>query len=259
MMGMTLVPLVVPVLGGYIAHYISWRAIFVVIALYSLSLFLIGFLYLDNDKRKYDNLSGFFLINFNKYLHVIKNRDFISIVIALVLIYSFQPIYLSTLPFLLKKLSPSEIGKLMAIPVFFELMSMLVVTFLNKILGDKLIIRCGLAAALLGITLLALSYGFNYNGAMYITFFMALTIFGGGLIFPNLLSKALKIHPESLSYASATLGILQQFGGAAILTMIGLLQIQSQIGLAFVLFLCLAAAGFFILKSRRTGNDKEFA
>jgi len=197
-----------PVIGGYLQHYIGWRANLTVMTIYALILcLLIKFLLFETKKLEKSPAISFLKISKN-YLSLLTNFSFICLVNCLILSYGVMIAFNIIAPFLiLNTLHLSEItyGKLLLIVgVSYLLGAMMNSQLLNRFsihtaiwLGLTLMIMAGLGL------LMACIFSLLY--AAVIILFVCIAIFGMGFIYPNCFAKALDVFPEK-GYTSAFIG-----------------------------------------------------
>jgi Bcr/CflA subfamily drug resistance transporter len=237
-MGLTITPIIAPVIGGYLQHYFGWRANFGFLAIYGLVvLLLIIKLLPETNKNLYQNRISILTISKDYWQALVHNR-FFGFTAIYTLLFFGEIAYAIIAPFLLQNRlgwSPVANGWL----ILFTIGGYLIGAFLSSRLSHKASIKNLL---LIGIS--AIGVG---SFAMFITFFlfhistfiivapMTLFMFGNGLITPNCIAQIMSIFPEKSGTSGALFSSIQMLVTGLFSFVISSLPVFNQLPLALVL------------------------
>ena len=214
------VPVLAPVAGGALLHVTSWRGLFVILAVVDAAILVATVAWLHEtlppDRRRRSRGAGF-----GELLH---DRYFLAYSFATGLSFGAMFSYIAGSSFVLEDLygiSPQVYGAV------FGLNALGLVTFsqLNRALVGRLsperLLLGGVAAqAAAGLTLLVLvlAGGVGLAGILPCLF---VTVAMLGLVIPNATALAMTDYPHAAGSASALLGAIQFFLGAAVAPLVG--------------------------------------
>lgn len=232
---------VAPALGGYLQHYIGWRAIFAFITIYStVALVLIIFgvkethQHLHKDRLKISYIK-------QTSLTLLKSRLFLGTTLSVFLTYGAFFSWFTAGPVLLIHIA----GLSVVAFGWFTFLGGGAAYALAGWLNGKLVTRFGISNMMRfgwamtlssGILLLIGKQIFGVN-AWAIMLPIILFYFGASFIWPNAFAKAFTPFGHIAGYAGAFYGFIQTLGGAVIAGLISILPDKNQIPLAVVIIL----------------------
>ncbi|MGB1164088.1 MAG: MFS transporter, partial [Paracoccaceae bacterium] len=221
MMGMALVPMFGPALGGVIDAYFGWRANFWILSLLGVALWLNCFFDLGETAPTADVK---FQAHFALYPDLLRSKRFWGYCFTSALGSGAFFAYLGGAPFVgseIFSLSPEALGLFFGAPAAgYFLGNFFSGRFSSKI-GLDAMIFWGLALNLFGLTA---SLALFYNGmGSAISFFGFMTFvgFGNGLSIPNATAGMLAIRPDLAGAASGLGSAIMIAGGAALSALAG--------------------------------------
>ena len=221
MMGMALVPMFGPALGGVIDAYFGWRANFWILSLLGVALWLNCFFDLGETAPTADVK---FRAHFALYPDLLRSKRFWGYCFTSALGSGAFFAYLGGAPFVgseIFRLSPEALGLFFGAPAAgYFLGNFFSGRFSSQIELDALIFW-GLALNLFGLTA---SLAVFYNGmGSAISFFGLMTFvgFGNGLSIPNATAGMLAIRPDLAGAASGLGSAIMIAGGAALSALAG--------------------------------------
>jgi len=203
----SVMPIVAPLFGGWIAYHISWHAVFVFVLLYLAAIFALGFAVLPETlpypKRRFEPkrviLSYFDLLT-NKQVIGSASYNWLSYLSALVT--------LSLYPFLMQQglgLTAADYGTLMIVPSAGLLMGSLVLNFINaRYKEQQILLMSFVIVAFSGAMLLLLPFTVT---SLLIAF--TCLSFAQGMSFPVSISLLLSPHKKQAGAVSALSGSIQ--------------------------------------------------
>ena len=255
MVGISLVavPLISPLVGGYIVKYLSWRAGFWFMAMLAVILLAICFFTLEetnkhfiakqkentnNIKKNRFNINKLFVEVMSSYGSVISNRVFMGNMLCSMLNYATIIAYEVSLPFLMQdklKLAPVEFGWVATIPALGFLLGSMLSGKVSKLFSANnitLLAFCFTTLAALGFLIPAID---NHMSVLSLIIPMVVYMFGSGFIFASTTSEALMPFAKNAGIAAATLGLFHNVGVAISSSYISsYLTLDNQLSLALV-------------------------
>ena len=218
-MGMALVPMVGPAIGGLLDYQYGWEASFWVLCLLGLVILIIAFF--DVGETLSDHNQSF-LEQISTYPSLLRSKRFWGYCLSSAFVSGAFFSYLGGAPFVGNEvfgLEPKDLGFWFGAPAIgYILGNLLSGRFSTKIGLDKMIFL-GVATALLGVSV-SLTISFLGQGSMLSFFgFMTLVGLGNGMSIPNATAAMMSINPK-LAGTAAGLGSAIMIGGGAALSAI---------------------------------------
>ena len=213
-MGMALVPMVGPAIGGLLDYQYGWEASFWVLCLLGLVILMIAFF--DVGETLSDHNQSF-LEQIRTYPSLLRSKRFWGYCLSSAFVSGAFFSYLGGAPFVGNEvfgLEPKDLGFWFGAPAIgYILGNFLSGRFSTKIGLDKMIFL-GVTTALLGISV-SLMISFLGQGSMLSFFgFMTLVGLGNGMSIPNATAAMMSINPK-LAGTAAGLGSAIMIGGGA--------------------------------------------
>ena len=213
-MGMALVPMVGPAIGGLLDYQYGWEASFWVLCLLGLVILMIAFF--DVGETLSDHNQSF-LEQISTYPSPLRSKRFWGYCLSSAFVSGAFFSYLGGAPFVGNEvfgLEPKDLGFWFGAPAIgYILGNFLSGRFSTKIGLDKMIFL-GVTTALLGVSV-SLTISFLGQGSMLSFFgFMTLVGLGNGMSIPNATAAMMSINPK-LAGTAAGLGSAIMIGGGA--------------------------------------------
>ncbi len=251
----SIMPIVAPVLGGWITFQFGWIAVFSFVLLYLSSIFALGLLILPEtlpySKKPFQPLSLF-----HRYASLLADRQVMSSASYNWLTYLAAVVSLSIFPFLLQTelgLTAAEYGTIMILPSMGLLFGSLALNVLNRYYATGQILAFSITVlALAGFCLLSLEMSvFN------LVFSFTLLALAQGLSFPLSISMLLAPHKKNAGTVSAFSGSIQMclagvFGGYIVTN-----WINSALLLGVFYFVVAGTMAFVLLFNRPYEMEKK--
>jgi Bcr/CflA subfamily drug resistance transporter len=228
----------VPILGGYFQHYLSWRANFIFLTLYSaLTCFFIFLLFEETSEHHHrDRLKKIFVLQAFKQLFT--SRIFMGYTLAVFFCYGAFFSWFALGPVLLIKyvgLNPVEFGWVsFAIGAGAMIFGGIINRHYVKIFGEKYMMRTGWVLMLLSGFLLLLGEALFSLNLYAITLPVFLFFFGSAFIWPNAFAGAFTPFGHIAGYAGSLYSFMQLGGGAIIGSIVAYMPASSPFPLAIV-------------------------
>ncbi|WP_342609310.1 multidrug effflux MFS transporter [Vibrio tritonius] len=212
----SIMPIVAPVLGGWLAYQLSWHAVFVFVLCYISAIFALGMFILPEtlpyEKHRFDPI-----MVVKNYVSLLTNVQVISSASYNWISYLSAMVTLSVLPFLMQiqlGMTAADYGTLMIVPSLGLLSGSIAVNVLHRYYGIKPIfcLSIGLIFASAAVLLLV---PFSVVGLI-----IAFTVlsFAQGISFPMATTMLLSPHKKQAGAVAALSGSVQMclagiFGG----------------------------------------------
>lgn len=254
----SVMPIVAPVLGGWISFYLGWEAVFSFVLLYLVAIFTLGYFILPETmsygKSRFD--VGNVIKNYGR---LITNKQVISSASYNWISYLASLVSLSVMPFILQHnlgLTAAEYGSVMIIPSAGLMAGSLALNVLNRYLSTRQLMTFAIAImTFAGVWLVVMPVSlFNIVWA-----FTWLTV-AQGISFPLSISMLLEPHKRQAGSVSALSGSIQMclaglFGGYLVEY-----WVQSQFAMGvFYLLAALTMAYVLIASKKVSAEQQEFA
>jgi Bcr/CflA subfamily drug resistance transporter len=237
-MAIAITPVVAPVLGGYLQHYINWHAPFAFLFLYGLVIFLLFWNFFPETKKVLYQGSIHPVQIAKSYLNIMTSRRYFGFILCLIFIFAGEISYVITAPFLLQTklgVTPIANGWLILATVGGYLIGAFSSSRLCKIWSTQTLLLIGSLFAIFGAILMFALSIITTMSIVSIIAPMVLYMLGAGLIYPSAIGGCMSIFPESTGSVSALAAMFQQLCGGLIATMTTHLHLTTQLPLAGML------------------------
>ncbi|MFT6452249.1 MAG: DHA1 family bicyclomycin/chloramphenicol resistance-like MFS transporter [Halocynthiibacter sp.] len=222
-MGMSLVPMFSPVIGGVLTEHLGWTSSFWLMAI--AGVFTLALVWFDQGET---NVSQGLSLSqqFAQYPELFKSQRFWGYALATAFSSGAFFAYLGGAPFVgtqIFGLSPSDLGFWFGAPAVGYLLGNFTTGLLATRVGLNRMIIIGASVASSGIALSMLLFLFDMGSVPSFFGFMTFVGFGNGMVIPNATSGALSVRPHLAGTASGLSGALMVGGGAALAALAGAL------------------------------------
>lgn len=249
-MGMAVVPMFSPALGGFIDTNVGWQGTFFVLAGLGVALLILSHF----DQGETAPVSEKSVIGqFQNYPDLLTSKRFWGYCLASAFGSGSFFAYLGGAPAVgadVYKLDPQTVGIFLGAPAFGYFFGNFIAGRYSKSLGIDLMVLIGLVLALVGLTFSIIVSGLGHGSALSFFGFMTFVGFGNGMSIPNATAGMLAIKPELAGTASGLGSAIMIGGGAALsalagpvlhygtgdIALIALMWTSVFIGIIFILF-----------------------
>ena len=224
-MGIVLIPLIAPILGGYIELFAGWRHQFTIMALAAAAGLWWCILHLQESTTptqratfRYRDIPG-------SYRALLTCREFLSYALLAASVYACTTVYYLSAPFIFQNqlgISPEVYGWLPIPTVLCYIIGTNVAITLNQRGAGSLCIPVGIGTMVVGSCTMVLTGQWPSSGAS-IVIPMALIMVGEGLVLPAAIGHALSQKAAAPGYTAAGVGGFQMLGSSAVSGWIGLI------------------------------------
>ncbi len=222
-MGMTLVPMIGPVLGGYLDEYIGWQANFGL--LLGLGLVVLALIWADLGETAKPATRGIFQ-QFQQFPELLTSAAFWGYCLCAAFASGCFFAYLGGAPYVGNQvfgLSSSQIGKLFALTAVGYACGNFIAGRFSARIGMNRMVLWGTMATTVGLSLLAVLTAAGLSGPVM---FFGLTVamgIGNGMSLPNANAGILSVRSDLAGSASGLGGAINIGGGAALAALAGAL------------------------------------
>ena len=240
-MGMAVVPMFAPVIGGILDEAFSWHANFIMLGVAGMLAFVLAWFDMGETVRD-GGLS--MRKQLKNYPLLARSRRFWGYCAAATMTSGCFFAYLGGAPFVGKEvfgLSPSEVGYYFMLPSFgYMIGNFFSARFTTRFGMSRMLLAGGVICALvLTLALLADLQGMH---SPYIFFgAIACTGIGNGLVLPNANAGMMSVKPELAGTASGLGGALTVAGGAALSALTGALLTKETGALPLLVIMAVSA------------------
>ncbi|WP_414502171.1 multidrug effflux MFS transporter [Zymobacter sp. IVIA_5232.4 C2] len=234
---MAIAPLVGPLIGGHIAEWFGWRAIFLMLVLIGLTT-LLALLPIPEtlavEKRRHESAIG----AVRQYVELLKDRRLLKYAGAGGFFYAAMFAYISGTPFafiVYYRIPASYYGFLFGAGIVGIMVTNILNTRLVACLGVGRTLRVGtMLAAIMGIAVMVSSM-LEWGGVWVLFITLFLFVSTTGLIIANSISEAMEGFPHQAGAVSALVGALQYGSGIVGSSLVGLLANGTPIPMGVVI------------------------
>ena len=230
--------IIAPILGGYLQHYIGWRANFAAMAIYAAALFMLIYFFVAETKTNTKIVTLSYKTIIKNYLFLFTNLKFIGAVLCLTLAYGAIIAFNILGPFLMQDnlgISVVHYGQLLSLVGLSYFLGATCNSKMVKHVGTHPLTIFGLAI-MIGSSIYLLTASFmNLLSIINVMTFVCLTIFSLGFIYPNCFACALNIFEEK-GYASALIGSVILVGVSVISLILSNQNSNNKFCLSFTFF-----------------------
>lgn len=233
-----LVPIMAPLLGGYIQFYTNWQINFVCLVLFSTILGIIIFKWMPETQAIENRQSLKMRLVLSNYLTLLSSRVFLGNILCISILFGVFIAFSASSPFLLQTqlhLSPITYGwSIMLVSTGYLLSSYLNSRLSQKILVKKIILAGFIIFLVSSLFLFLFAFAHIFN-LMTILVPMFFIFFGVGLIYSNCIAGCMKLFPHIAGSAGAIYGFLVFLGGSLASTLISHFPMRTAKPLAIII------------------------
>ncbi len=224
-MGMSIVPMISPAIGGYIETHFGWQGNFWMLGLIGAMCFAIAFM---DQGETAPSTSKNAWAQFQHYPALLTSQRFWGYCLASSLGSGAFFAYIGGAPFVgsvIYGLSPQQLGLYFGAPALGYFVGNFLSGRYSTRFGIDTMVTCGLLITLFGLSMSFAISAASLGSAKAFFGFMTLVGLGNGMTIPNATAGMLSIKPELAGTASG-LGSAIMIGGGAALSAIAGLQLQ---------------------------------
>ena len=256
---MAVAPMVAPIIGGYVVMWFDWRAVFVALTAFGLTLLVLVAAFLRETNLSLDADAARPGPMIRNYLALFSARRYVGYMLTNAFVYAGLFAFISGSPFVLIDflgLEPQYFEFSFAIVVGGYMAGSLIAGRLTLGLGIDPMVLLGSAVALAsGLAAGVLAWaGADHVAAVVAPMFVYMV--GMGIVMPNCMAGAIGPFPAMAGTASALLGFVQMGLAALVGVLVGQFHDGTQVPMATAIAamgMCTCAGYFVLVRRRREG------
>lgn len=232
-----IIPIVAPVIGGYIHTYLGWQGNFYFILFWGLPVFYFIFHYLPETNHRLENYTFHSIVY--RFAQLFRNTKFTFYVLTTGLSFSLTIAFCTAAPFLLQQdlgLNEVQFGWAMFFVAGGYLIGVMTNSRLLTYFSAERIMQAGLLCSLAAVTLMVLLATLDVFTIISIVGPAFLIIFSQGLIFPNALGLAMNNLKHDFGLSSSLLTSYQLIIVGAASHFVTYFEHSSPLPLAMIMF-----------------------
>ncbi|MFT5868536.1 MAG: DHA1 family bicyclomycin/chloramphenicol resistance-like MFS transporter [Paracoccaceae bacterium] len=227
-MGMAVVPMVGPAIGGLLDQAFGWQSNFVVLALAGIGVFYLIWRDLGETAPK---SSSSFSAQFAEYPELLGSRRFWGYCLSAAFASGAFFAYLGGAPYVGSEvfgLTPAVLGFLFGAPAIGYFFGNFISGRYSVRYGINLMILWGAGVSAIGVITSLIFFYLGFDTPLVFFGFMTFVGFGNGMILPNATSGMLSVRPHLAGTASGLGGSIMIGGGAALSALAGVLLVPGR-------------------------------
>lgn len=232
-----IMPLLAPIIGGYLQEHGGWRANFVLLLIYSALVLLWVIKDFSETKQSSAKQSFSFSQAVYQYRQVLSNHQFQAYIICATIAFMSVPAFEVTGTFILQNVigvSPVMFGWLSLIPFVGFVIGNFTAKRLVHVWSAQNLLLCGSWVMLLASALLIIPGWLHYVTIMAFLAPTTLFLLGAGMVIPIVITGAMEPFVSLAGTAGALLGGLQNIGGGLVTSVLSWLPEHTQTPLGVI-------------------------
>jgi len=237
-------PILAPIFGGFILHWVSWRAIFVILSVIGLVMLLAVTFILPETLPEKQRTKGGLLETVKTFKVLLKDKVFMSIALSQAFIMMSMFAYIAGSPFILQNIygvSPQQFSIIFAINGAGIIIAAQLTGKLSDKIDEKRLMKWGISISFVGSLLLISAVMLSLPFWMMLLS-LFLIVSSVGIVNTTGFSLGMQRQGEVAGSASAFLGILPFGGGAIVSPLVGIAGDHTAVPLSIVILICSAMA-----------------
>jgi MFS transporter, DHA1 family, multidrug resistance protein len=234
MMGMSVIPMISPAIGGWIDGAAGWRMTLWMLALSGA--LVLALIYADVGETL-THTGKSFRAQVREYPALLLSKRFWGYTISAMFSSGAFFAYLGGAPLIGDKIyhmSEQGLGIALGAPAVGYFVGNFVSGRFSQRIGTDVMIRIGGGAIVLGMSLAALVVWLGFDSALIFFGFVTCVGLGNGILLPNAVAGMISVDPKLAGTASGLGGALQIAGGAALSVLAGKLLVGADSSLPLI-------------------------
>jgi DHA1 family 2-module integral membrane pump EmrD-like MFS transporter len=225
----SLVPIVAPVIGGYLQQWLGWRANFALLLMFPLAALIVIMLRLP-ETHKPTSENDISIKNLKRnYVRLLSNNNFVVAVITMAILWSIIIVFSVTAPFIIQKNMGYSARVYGEVALFVGLAFLLGTLFSRRFSVEKnnILIKLGLVFQFVFSTLLLVLVLLGFTSLWAMITPIVFLIFSNAMVFPKLYAISLSIFPKLMGMASSLVGAIMLFGSVISIAVIARMNLHT--------------------------------
>jgi DHA1 family bicyclomycin/chloramphenicol resistance-like MFS transporter len=214
-MAMVIVPMLSPLVGGWLSQHFGYASIFAFCGLIGLAALIFALIDLTETRRESDKAERISIAG--EYAVLLRSRAFIAHSLTLGLTSATFFTFLAGVPYVaieLQGTSPAIFGVWWVIASIAFMFGNYIAGRLGERIGSNMLVRVGTALPIIGLALLAVGYA-ALPGEIAVLFVATIPGWiGSGMTLPGASANALSVRPDLAGAASGLSGAIHLGAGA---------------------------------------------
>lgn len=252
-------PILAPIAGGLVLNFTSWNAVFIILGIIGLIMFLGVLFFLPETLPTEKRSEGSILAVVKTFRGLLKDRLFMGIACTQALIMASMFAYIAGSPFVLQNIynvTPQQFSMLFALNGIGIIIAAQVTGRLSSTIGEVKLLFSGVLLSFIGSLLLLIVIIYKMP-----LFAMALALFlvvsSVGMVSTSAFSLGMQRQGKSAGSASAFLGLLPFICGAIVSPLVGIAGDQTAWPMGIVIAFCSSFALVIFMLFVRKSELKE--
>lgn len=233
-------PILAPIFGGVVLNWVSWKAVFYILSLIGLIMFLSVAFILPETLPENKRTKGDMLVIFKTFGDLIKDRTFMGIALSQSFILMSMFAYIAGSPFVLQNVyhvTPQEFSFIFAMNGLGIIIAAQLTGKLSLHFQEVTLLRTGIIVSFIGSSLLIFAV-FLKLPLIVLMIALFLVVSSVGMVNTTCFSLGMQRQGNVAGSASAFLGILPFGGGALVSPLVGIGGDHTAIPMGIVIFIC---------------------
>lgn len=217
-------PILAPISGGFILNFASWHAVFIILGIIGLIMFLAVTFFLPETLAEDKRSEGSMLAVVKTFGKLFKDRVFMGIAFTQAFIMSSMFAYISGSPFVLQNLyhvTPQQFSLFFALNGIGIIIAAQVTGRLSNTISEVKLLFTGVLLSFSGSILLVIVV-WNELPLLFMTVALFLVVSSIGMVSTTSFALGMQSQGNSAGSASAFLGLLPFVGGALVAPLVGI-------------------------------------
>lgn len=237
-------PILAPIFGGAVLNWVSWHAVFLILGLIGLAMFLAVIFFLPETLPVKNRSKGGVLAVFKTFRGLLKDRVFMGIALAQAFVTMSMFAYIAGSPFVLQNIydvTPQQFSFIFAVNGAGIIIAAQLTGKLARKMDEVTLLFAGIMISFIGSCLLLLVVLFNLSFWVLLAA-LFLVVASVGMVNTTCFSLGMQRQGKVAGSASAFLGILPFGGGALVSPLVGIGGDHTAVPMGIVIFVCSTVA-----------------
>ncbi|PAQ14651.1 MFS transporter [Bacillaceae bacterium SAOS 7] len=248
-------PILAPISGGAVLNFTSWPAVFIILGVIGLIMFVAVFFFLPETLPIHHRSESSLKATLKTFRVLLKNRSFMGLALTQALIMASMFAYIAGSPFVLQNIygvTPQQFSILFAINGGGIILTAQVAGRLSSTISEVKLLFSGVLMAFIGgVLLIVVVLAKLPLIAMVIALFLIVS--SVGVVSTTAFSLSMQSQGKAAGSASALLGLLPSIGGALVSPLVGMAGDENALPMGIIILSCnlIALFAYFFLIHKR--------
>lgn len=250
-------PILAPIFGGAVLNWTSWHAVFIILSLIGLVMFLSVVLFLPETLPVENRSKGGVLATIKTFRALLKDRVFMGIALAQSFVTMSMFAYIAGAPFVLQNIygiTPQQFSLIFAVNGVGIIIAAQLTGKLALKIEEATLLLAGTIVSFVGSFLLLFAILLNLSFWILIAA-LFLVVSSVGMVNTTSFSLGMQRQGNAAGSASAFLGILPFGGGALVSPLVGIGGDHTAIPMGIVIFVCSVMAILIYISMIKRGQS----